>query len=153
MPTLSMLVGVPGSGKSTWIQNQKFNNTVIISSDDIIEKIAKEQGKTYSEVFKTEIKNATAQMNLELQAAISSNKDIIWDQTNINKNTRRSKLLSIPNAYKKIAVVFPIPSPTELARRLGSRPGKTIPPQIIDQMITGFEKPDHSEGFDDIIFI
>jgi tRNA uridine 5-carbamoylmethylation protein Kti12 len=47
-------------------------------------------------------------------------------------------------------VVFPTPEPEELARRLASRPGKTIPPEVIERMIEDWEEPDLSEGFEEI---
>ena len=51
-PVAYILIGLPGSGKSTWIRNnQTKDDFVVISSDDEIEKYAKSQSKTYSEVF------------------------------------------------------------------------------------------------------
>jgi tRNA uridine 5-carbamoylmethylation protein Kti12 len=47
-------------------------------------------------------------------------------------------------------VVFATPEPEELARRLASRPGKTIPPAVIERMIEDWEEPDLSEGFKEI---
>jgi len=47
------LVGVPASGKSTWVENQDWaKDYVIVSTDDFVEKYAADQGKTYNEVFK-----------------------------------------------------------------------------------------------------
>jgi len=55
-PVLWMLVGVPGSGKSTWIEETELDegqgqDTVILSTDDYIEHIASIRGTTYNEVF------------------------------------------------------------------------------------------------------
>lgn len=153
MPTLYMLIGVPGSGKSTWLANQAFdwNRTRIISTDNIIERRAQEQGKTYSEVFRDEIKSATAQMNAELRQAIKDGADIVWDQTNLTRKARAGKLFSIPDGYRKVAVFFATPDEAELKRRLASRPGKTIPANVILGMKSQLEPPTESEGFDDII--
>ena len=52
MNKLYVLVGVPGSGKSTWVKNQKWaNDCVVVSTDEFVEDYAKECGLTYSEVF------------------------------------------------------------------------------------------------------
>jgi tRNA uridine 5-carbamoylmethylation protein Kti12 len=52
--------------------------------------------------------------------------------------------------YSAIAVVFATPEPDELARRLASRPGKTIPPEVIERMIENWEEPTLDEGFKEI---
>ena len=50
MNKLYVLVGVPGSGKSTWVKNQKWaNDCVVVSTDEFVEDYAKECGLTYSE--------------------------------------------------------------------------------------------------------
>ena len=49
---LYMLIGVPASGKSTWIKSQAWSDkTVVVSTDRFVEEYAEKQGKTYSEVF------------------------------------------------------------------------------------------------------
>lgn len=152
MPTLYMLVGIPGSGKSTWIANQAldWNNTRIISTDNIVERRAQEQGKTYSEVFQQEIKSATAQMNAELRQALRDGADIVWDQTNLTRKARASKLSVVPEDYRKIGVFFPTPGDDELKRRLASRPGKTIPANVVLGMKSQIERPSTDEGFDEV---
>jgi predicted kinase len=48
-----MLIGVPGSGKSTWIGAQDWaRDCVLVSTDKLIDIEAGRQGKTYNEVFK-----------------------------------------------------------------------------------------------------
>lgn len=157
-PILYMLIGVPSSGKSTWIASHDWdwNNTVIISTDNIIDRRAEAQGKTYSDVFQSEIKSATAEMEQNLRQAIKANKNIIWDQTNLTPKTRRSKLEKIPNNYKKIAVFFKTPSEQELHNRLTKRAteiGKHIPRNIVLGMISQITPPSYDEGFDEIVSI
>ena len=43
MPKLYMLIGVPATGKSTWVEKHK-GDALVISSDDLIEAYAAEQG-------------------------------------------------------------------------------------------------------------
>jgi len=155
MPTLYMMIGVPGSGKSTWIANQNFdwNKTMVVSTDAIIDQRAAAQGKTYSEVFQNEIKGATAQMNANLKNAIANNMDIVWDQTNLTAKSRQGKLSQIPKNYRKVAVFFNTPNEKELQRRLGNRPGKTIPTNVVQSMMSQLEMPSKSEGFDEVITV
>ena len=59
MAKLYMLIGVPGSGKSTWINNQDWSkDCALISTDKLIEIEATRLGKTYNDVFKNYIKKA-----------------------------------------------------------------------------------------------
>jgi predicted kinase len=153
MPTLYMMIGIPGSGKSTWLAKQAFDwaRTRIISTDNIIDQRAAAQGKTYSDVFQKEIKSATSEMNQQLKAAIAAGDDIVWDQTNLTKKSRAGKLSQIPEEYHKVAVVFRTPDDVELTKRLANRPGKHIPPNVLLAMKSQLEMPTSGEGFDEII--
>jgi predicted kinase len=149
MNKVYMLIGVPGSGKSTWIANQEWaKDCVLVSTDKLIDLEAARQGKTYNEVFKGYISEATQLMNEDIKTAVAEGKDIIWDQTNTSRKTRKSKLTQVPDYYK-IAVVFATPDDEEWKRRLESRPGKSIPQNILRAMADGLQVPTEDE-FDEI---
>lgn len=152
-PILMMLIGVPASGKSTWIKNKLANvaNTIVVSTDDYIEQVAKTMGTTYDAVFSQTVGKATKAMNKIVHDAVADGKNIIWDQTNTTAKSRSKKLAKIPASYKKIAVFFHTPDPEELKKRLGQRHGKTIPSHIVNNMINSLEPPSKTEGFDEII--
>jgi len=146
MPTVYMLIGVPASGKSTW--REKFKgDALVISSDDLIETYAADHGKTYNEVFKEQIKIATKIALEHAEAAFAADQDVIWDQTNITKKSRASKLAMVPEHYRKTAVFFATPLEEEWQRRLNSRPGKSIPAHILDSMVEMLEMPVLDEGW------
>lgn len=148
MKTSYILVGIPASGKSTWVKSFK-GTAIILSTDNYIEAFAQVQGKTYSEVFDSTIKEATSRMMDDLNFAKEEGFNIIWDQTNLNIKSRNKKL-QLLDGYYKIAIVFAQPSNYELQRRLESRPGKNIPFYIINSMIDSYEEPTLEEGFDEI---
>jgi len=152
MSTLYVLVGVPGSGKSTWIGHQTFNwdNTVIVSTDRFVERYAISVGKTYGEVFEEYMPTAVELMAESALLAFAEDKDVVWDQTSTTIKTRAKKLRMAPDTYTKIAVVFNTPSPAVHARML-DRPGKVIPEEVMQDMIARFEMPTVEEGFDNII--
>lgn len=153
-PTVYMLIGVPGSGKSTYIRtNKMLKGLPVVSSDTYIEAYAKLSEKTYDEVFEKAIGPATDYVNSALEHCIKNNKSFIWDQTNLSRSSRRRKLAMIPRHWQKIAVVFKMPHKDELERRLANRAGKTIPKDIMSKMIDQFEPPNASEGFDRILTI
>jgi predicted kinase len=153
MPTCYQLIGVPGSGKSTWIKNQPWaKDAVVVSTDNHVEDYAEKMGKTYSEVFDKYMPIAVQLMTDDVINASKNNLDIIWDQTSTTVASRKRKFKMLPN-YKHIAVVFTTPNDEELKKRLGSRPGKTIPDHVIRSMINNFEMPTKAEGFSDIIIV
>jgi len=150
MNKLYVLVGVPGSGKSTWVKNQKWaDQCVVVSTDEFVEDYAKECGQTYSEVFDDYMPTAVKLMADKVVRAREAGKDIIWDQTSTSVATRAKKLRMLPDYYK-IAVVFNKPDDEELKRRLASRPGKNVPWAVIDQMWGSWEDPTEEEGFNEI---
>lgn len=154
MAKIFMLIGVPGSGKSTWIKNQKFDKSIVIAStDNHIEEYAKSVAKTYNEVFRDFVDQANTLMNKDIESAVSKNLDIVWDQTNTTSTARRKKLRKIPQHYERIAVVFATPIHEELQLRLSSRPDKHIPAAIMNTMIANFQNPTLDEGFSSIVLV
>lgn len=151
-PTCVQLIGVPGSGKTTWVETQTLvKNFVVASTDDYVEQVAKDQGKTYNEVFHDAMKTAVSHMMDVVNQAKTEHKNIIWDQTNMTVGARRKKFAALPN-YRHIAVVFKTPDEAEHKRRL-DRPGKTIPPDVIASMAANFQPPTKEEGFAEIIYV
>jgi predicted kinase len=149
-PEAIFLIGIPTSGKSTFSKNPKYSKYVRVSSDDILQEIAKERQQSYNTVFKGNIRFAQIAMMKVLRKAIEENKSILWDQTNLTKKQRREKLKHIPAHYKKTAVYFIIPLETALKRNT-ERPGKVIPPEILERMVKEYELPTSEEGFDKVI--
>jgi len=152
MSKLYVLVGVPASGKTTWINNQNWiDDCVLVSTDDFVEAYAKECGLTYSEVFDEYMPTAVELMLDKVVLARELGKDIIWDQTSCSIATRAKKVRMLPDYYK-IAVVFQTPSTNELKQRLESRTGKNVPWGVVSDMAQKLEvePPSKEEGFDEI---
>jgi predicted kinase len=152
MPKCYQLIGVPGSGKSTWTKSQQWIlGMEYVSTDHHVEVYAEQQGKTYSEVFTDYMPRAVDLMAAEVVAAREAGRDIIWDQTSTTVKSRARKFNMLPDYYH-IAVVFPTPEHKELMRRLTSRydSGKIIPESVMQDMINNWEEPTLEEGFKEI---
>jgi len=150
MPKCYQLIGVPASGKSTWVANQLWaRDCVYVSTDHYVEKFARRMGMTYSQVFDQVMKRAIRLMMRRVVKAHENGKDVIWDQTNTTIASRARKFRSLYD-YEHIAVVFPTPDRDELDVRLAGRPGKHIPKRVVDSMIAGWEEPTEEEGFVEI---
>jgi len=146
-----MLAGIPTSGKSTYVDKllklDYWQHSVVLSTDYYIEFYAKQQGKTYNEVFDEYIKEATKQMYSLLDFGVKNNKNIIYDQTNLSIKTRKKKLNKLPSHYQKGAIYFEV-SLQEALKRNETRKGKFIPKDIIKRMYHQFEIPTIDEGFE-----
>jgi predicted kinase len=147
------LIGVPASGKSTWVAKQDWaSGCVVVSTDEFVEDYAKEVGSTYSEVFEDYMPTAVRLMADKVICAREAGKDIIWDQTSVSVKSRKRKFNMLPD-YEHIAVVFTTPEEGILKHRLNSRPGKNIPDFVVRSMIDNFEMPTTDEGFTEIIVV
>lgn len=148
-PTCYMLIGVPGSGKTTWVL-KNYPDLAYASTDKYIDQFAAEAGKTYNEVFEASIKIATSRMIDDVADFITDMDDFVWDQTNISKKSRAGKITRLrQDYYQVVGIVFE--TPKNLKERLATRPGKNIPPHVMESMIENFEMPTIAEGFSKII--
>jgi predicted kinase len=150
MPKCYQLIGVPAAGKSTWINSQNWiGGMEYVSTDHHVHAYAKEQGKTYEEVFKDYMPAAVDLMAQEVVAARTAGRDVLWDQTSTTVKSRARKFNMLPN-YEHIAVVFTTPSIAVLKERLANRVGQPIPWEVVQGMIDNWEEPTEEEGFKEI---
>lgn len=144
MSTLYMMVGIPGSGKSTFAKNLKGK---YISRDEIRFKMINNKDDYFSkegEVFQKFI--------YEIQDTVIANKDVIVDATHLNKNSRR-KILSKVCPKKVIAIVMDTPLDVCLQRN-AQRSGRAfVPEDVIRNMHENMTIPEYDEGFDAIIMV
>jgi len=144
------MIGVPGSGKSTWIRNQIWAlGLTVVSTDTFVEDYARAQGQTYNEVFQDYMPRAVDLMAQQVVFAREHGHSVIWDQTSTTVASRRKKFHMLPD-YEHVAVVFGTPEPAELARRLAGRPGKSIPDHVMLSMLQNLKEPTLEEGFQEI---
>ena len=155
MPKCTILVGVPGSGKSTWHRNKYgYYTAPVVSTDRIIEEVASSYGMTYDEGFKGLIQFAEIIMWRQITSYLMRGSDFIIDRTNLTAKSRAKFIQKLKlHRYEIECLVFPQPEPEEWKRRLDSRPGKTIPQEALDRMVDSYEIPLESEGFSKITFI
>jgi predicted kinase len=152
MNKVYILVGVPASGKTTWVKSQLWTlGMPVISTDAFVEEYAMYQGKTYSEVFEEYMPTAVGLMVDQVEFYRNNKVDFIWDQTSTTIASRAKKIRMLPDYYK-IAIVFQTPKPAELMQRLASRPGKDVPWSVVSSMAQQLETepPTEEEGFDEI---
>jgi predicted kinase len=157
-PKLIVLIGLPGSGKSTW--RDKFVDKTdiefeIISSDDEIERLCAEAGINYTEGYKRFIGRSTKIVKQKFREAVNNGNNVIWDQTNLTAKKRRGILQKLPDGYRREAVSFEV-TLEELTTRLTKREaetGKHVPDFVVKTMAQSYVPPTKGEGFDKVTIV
>lgn len=154
MTIVTFLVGIPCSGKSTFLKNNDlYRNHVILSTDDELEKIAAEKAITYNIAFENHFKEAEKRMQEVLKEGLAEKRNFVIDQTNLTKKSRKKKMGWFPKEYSFEVVVFET-SMMDILSRLkirNSSGNKVITTKIIDTMLFSYESPTEEEGFSKII--
>lgn len=143
-PTLTVLVGIPGSGKSTYAKAMSASNSraMWLSSDDIREQLFGDANcqQDHHKVF-----SAMQEKAIDL---LNNGFDVIYDATSINRKSRASILEKVPKHCTKECVIIWAPIDVSIERdRLRDR---TVGPEVIDRILRRFEAPFYDEGFDKI---
>jgi len=102
-------------------------------------------------------------LNDKIKNAATSGRDIVVDMTNMTANARKQALKSISgkeDMFHKVAVVFPFHGAEHIIKKMAfkrsqeikSQGGsKTIPPEVLDRMMSSFQQISPEEGFDEVV--
>lgn len=146
--TITLLIGPPASGKSTYLKNY---NGIIISRDECLMSLSDKVD--YSDAWKcSDQKEVDKLFEKRLRNVILARKDFIVDMTNINVKSRRKFIERLKNKYNIEAKVF-LNSLDTLLTRNSLRTNKTLNNSIIIGMCKRFQMPYEGEGFSDIEYI
>ena len=149
MSKLIMMVGIPGSGKSTWIRNNKTDEMLWVSRDKIRFDKLKEDDDYFAyenEVFE--------QFLEEIAWGLEMDKTVFADATHLNKKSRAKVLNKVAKFADEIeAIVLDTDLETAFERN-DLREGRAwVKHSIIRRMWFSMEMPEEAEGFNKITII
>ena len=140
-----MLVGLAGSGKSTYaMQRQKeIDECIILSSDSIREELYGDESiqRDHAKVFEIMERRALAAARMGIS--------VIYDATNLSARRRKhmAKQMSVQGCATECVVcvaTFEVCCERQLTRE------RKVPTEVIDRQIRQFEVPTSMEGWDKI---
>lgn len=147
MAILRIMVGIPGSGKSTYAKEiqRDYQNWVVNSSDAIREELyGNEDDQSHNnEIFNTMLRRTVA--------ALYAGMNCIYDATNLSAKRRANLIKEICRQVKDVhyeAVVMATPIDNCLVRNAARE--RSVPTYVIFSMLKRFEMPALWEGFDEI---
>jgi predicted kinase len=146
-PSLIILCGIPGSGKSTYAKSYIEQNvdTIHLSSDAIRKELYGDeniQGNP-ADVFSLMQKRAVE--------ALNNGRNVIYDATNITRKDRAS-IIGICPKFTNIECHI-IWAPIEVCIERDSKRERTVGKEVIDRMLKRFQAPYYDENIDAIAII
>lgn len=142
-PKITMLVGLPRSGKSTWVNSNK-EDALVVSSDWIRGNIL---GETYGY---SESANAIVWtiMDSAVRIALGQGRDVVLDSANLAKETR-SYYVAIGRKYGAHVKMVVFDTPFEVCLERNQSNGKKLPDSALFHMNLSTEWP-YPEECDEI---
>lgn len=144
MASFTMLIGIQGSGKSTF--SKKMENCRVLSSDAIRGAVLGDRQDQSSNALIFDIMNRQAKYLLE------KGHDVIYDATNASAKRRMALLKTLPEGTVKRAVYFATPLDTAIARDSRRALTERVGKEVIIRTYKSFDVPMIFEGFDEIIY-
>ena len=151
MNTLYITVGLPGSGKSTYVKNFiKDKEIEYLSSDSLRAVYGKsEEDQTVTPLVFGHIKR-------KVDEFLKDGKNVLVDATSVNRK-ERSDYIKTAKKYgaKVVAIVFKMDRQGLIDRnkKRGEQGGRVVPDWVIDKMLNKFEEPSYDEGIDVMIYV
>lgn len=134
-----LLFGASGSGKSSWIAQQRRDDWLVISLDEIRAEINGQRGNQ---------KNRGQMLQLakqRLKQALAAGQDVVWDATNIRQDFREPLTTLAVNYGALITmVIFHLDSAT-LKRQNRQRP-HAVSDEVLQQQLAKLQWPQVEES-------
>ena len=143
-PTLILLVGPPGSGKTTYATKYilEYSNTVHLNSDNIRKELWGDEA--------TQGDNNLIFSRMQNRAidGLNFGYNIIYDATDMTRKDRAGIIAACPKFAKIECHIIWAPIETCIERDAERK--RTVGKEVIDRMLKRFQAPYYDEGIDEI---
>lgn len=146
MKNLYVMVGLPGSGKTTWAKNHSYFYDVYVSSDEIRNSAPMQFLKRSNEnkyVFEKVFNKA--------EHALEDNLSVCIDATNIIKRDRRKLISRFKNKADNIIAICMM-ADVYTCKVRNSHRDNPVQAELIDIYDSKYIPPTKEEGFTDILY-
>jgi predicted kinase len=139
MPLLVIMVGVPGSGKSSFVEALKRSIPMLAVAH--MDRVTNGQKSKLASSWK-------ACREAAIRALIMR-QPVCIDRTNCTLEAREEWLHMAPKGYRVVAVVLDT-SLEDCIRRAAARTERPVPAKVIKELHKQYVSPTREEGFTDI---
>lgn len=149
MATLIMLIGLPGSGKSTYAKDiaETFDSYIVLSSDYYRKFLyGDENDQTHNQ-------DVFSSLYFDMRKYLNQGKTVIFDATNINMKDRRRCFDAVKEVKNLSVMAMVVNTPFAECVYRDSLRERKVGYAVIDKMRRRFEFPQYFEGFNHISLV
>lgn len=133
---VTMLSGLPASGKDTWLR-QIDGDASVVSLDALREELGIAPDEDQGAVL--------AAAREQAKVALRAHRPLIWNATNLGRERRRTLIDLFADYRAKVTIIYCETTPAEARRRNRERKSP-VPVKAIGRMLDHWEPPDLTEA-------
>lgn len=135
--TVTLLSGLPASGKDTWVKKNVDDEDAVVSLDDLRAEHGLEHGGPQRAV----VELAREKMKVRLRA----HKDVVWNATSLARDLRGG-VIDLADDYKARVRIVAVEAACDVVAERNRGRAEPVPASAIDRMLGRWEFPDRSEA-------